>query len=160
MSLKEWLTRFQAHHAQARAGTLDTDGWAAYRAGREELARALMAAQRASLKPGELARQLRVARALQADLDLADGKVRAVTLDVSADGFGALLARAPPLGEVVAVQLRLLKGEPVRAKAKVTGVQKQGASARVSFTFAEIGGADRDRVEMLVFDTVLSQINL
>jgi hypothetical protein len=161
MSLKEWLTSFQSQHQRARAGTLDADGWASYRAGREELARALMAAQRASLKQGETARQaLRVARALQADLEWSVDKVRVVTLDVSAGGFGALLARAPPANEDVRVQFRMPGGEPLSAKARVVGVQVGPTSSRVSFSFSEIGTAERERVESLVFDTVLSQLNL
>ena len=64
MSLREWLGQFKAQHEQARAGRLSPEGWAAYRAGRDELARALLAAQRASLRAGEVPRQaLRVARA-------------------------------------------------------------------------------------------------
>jgi hypothetical protein len=161
MSLKEWLTRFQAQHQRARAGTLDADGWASYRAGREELARALMAAQKASLKPGEAARQgLRVARAIQADLEWSVEKVRVVTLDVSAGGFGALLARAPPSNEDVRVQLRMPGGEALLAKARVVGVQVGATSSRVSFCFSEIGAAERERMEMLVYDTVLSQLTI
>jgi hypothetical protein len=161
MSLKEWLTLFQAQHQRARAGTLDADGWASYRAGREELARALMAAQKASLKPGETARQgLRVARAIQADLEWSVDKVRVVTLDISAGGFGALLARAPPATEDVRVEFRLAGGEMVRAKARVVGVQMGPTSSRVSFAFSEIGAAEREKVELVVFDTVLSQLSL
>jgi hypothetical protein len=160
MSLKEWLTRFQAQHQRARAGTLDADGWASYRAGREELARALMAAQKASLKPGEAARQgLRVARALQADLEWSVEKIRVVTLDLSAGGFGALLARAPPTTEDIRVQLRIPGGDPVQARSRVVGVQVGPTSSRVSFCFTEIGAAERERVELLVFDTVLGQLN-
>ena len=161
MSLKEWLTRFQSQHQRARAGTLDADGWASYRAGREELARALMAAQKASLKPGEAARQgLRVARAIQADLEWSVDKIRVVTLDLSAGGFGALLAKAPPGNEDIRVQFRMPGGDVVLAKARVVGVQVGPTSCRVSFCFTEIGAAEREKVELLVFDTVLAQLNI
>ena len=54
MSLKDWLVRFKAQHEQARAGSLSGDGLADYRAGRDELARALLGAQTATLKAGDV----------------------------------------------------------------------------------------------------------
>jgi len=161
MSLKEWVAGFRAQHEQARAGGLSKDGWAAYRAGRDELARALLAAQRASLRPGEVPRQaLRVARALQADLEWTTDKVRAVTLDVSTGGFAVLLAKAPPKDEDVRVQLRIPGGDLLSAQARVVGVQVQAAAVRVAFSFNRIADADRDRIEFLVFDTVLGQLSI
>ncbi len=66
MSLADWLAEFRGLHQRAASDQLSPPEWVAYRQGREELARALLAAQRLSLKPGETPRQaLRVARALQ-----------------------------------------------------------------------------------------------
>ncbi len=159
MSLKDWLVHFKEQHDQARAGELSPDGWAAYRAGRDELARALLAAQRASLRPGETPRQaLRVARALQADLDWTTDRVRAVTLDISTGGFAVLLAKAPPSAEEVKVQLRIPGGDQLGALARVAGVQAQSTAVRVAFAFLRIAEADRERLEFLVFDTVLGQL--
>jgi len=161
MSLKDWLAHFKAQHDHARAGDLPPDGWAAYRAGREELARALLAAQRASLRPGETPRQaLRVARALQADLEWTTDKVRAVTLDISTGGFAVLLAKAPPAAEEVKVQLRIPGGEQLAAQARVAGAQAQATAVRVAFAFQRISEADREKLEFLVFDTVLAQLSV
>jgi hypothetical protein len=161
MSLKEWLIRFKSQHEQAREGKLGADGMADYRAGRDELARALLGAQVAQLRPGETPRQvLRVARALQADLEWSVDRVRVVTQDLSAGGFSALLAKAPPTDEEVKVQLRLPGAEMVSARARVVGAQTQPASVRVSFAFCQLGAAERDKVEFVVFDTVLSQIKV
>src|SRR5512137_250914 len=161
MSLRDWLVRFKAQHEQARGGTLTADGMADYRAGRDELARALLGAQVAQLRPGETPRQvLRVARALQADLEWSVDRVRVVTQDLSAGGFSALLAKAPPTDEEVKVQLRLPGAEMLSARAKVVGAQAQPASVRVSFAFSQMGAAERDKVEFVVFDTVLSQIKV
>jgi len=161
MSLKDWLVQFKAQHEQARAGTLSGDGLAAYRAGRDELARALLGAQVAALKSGETPRQaLRVARALQADLEWSVSKVRAVTQDLSAGGFSALLAKAPPNDEDVRVQLRLPGSEVLDARARVVGAIVQPAVVRVAFAFAGMGPAEKDRMEFLVFDTVLQQIKV
>ena len=77
-SLTEWLLTFRQLHEKARRGQLRDAELARYRAGRDELARALLAAQRLQLKPGETPRQaLRVARALQLDLDLPTARLRA-----------------------------------------------------------------------------------
>ena len=161
MSLKAWLVQFKAQHEKARAGTLSGDGMYAYRSGRDELARALLGAQVAALKSGETPRQaLRVARALQADLEWSVSKVRAVTQDISVGGFSALLAKAPPTDEDVRVQFRLPESEVLDARARVVGAIIQPAAVRVAFAFTGLGPAEKDKMEFLVFDTVLQQIKL
>src|SRR5512137_1240450 len=158
MSLRDWLVRFKAQHEQARGGTLTADGMADYRAGRDELARALLGAQVAQLRPGETPRQvLRVARALQADLEWSVDRVRVVTQDLSAGGFSALLAKAPPTDEEVKVQLRLPGSEMIGGRARVVGAISQPSAVRVSFAFAGLGQPERDKLEFVVFDTVLQQ---
>lgn len=161
MSLKEWLVRFKAQHELARAGTLSGDGLADYRAGRDELARALLGAQVAALKTGERPRQaLRVARALQADLEWSVDKVRVVTQDLSVGGFSALLAKSPPTDEEVKVQFRLPGPELLDGRAQVVGALVQPAAVRVSFAFVGMAQAERDKLEFVVFDTVLQQIRV
>lgn len=159
MSLKDWLVRFKAQHEQARVGALSGDGLAAYRAGRDELARALLGAQAASLKPGEVPRQaLRVARALQADLEWSVDRVRAVTQEISVGGFSALLTKAPPSDEEIKFSLRLPGAEAVAGRAKVVGSVAQPAVVRVSFMFHGLGAEEREKIEFAVFDTVLQNI--
>ncbi len=161
MGLKEWLVQFKALHEQVRSGALTGAALAEYRAGRDELARALLGAQAAALKVGETPRQaLRVARALQADLEWSVDKVRVVTQDLSAGGFSALLAKSPPTDEEVKVQLRLPGSEMLAGKARVVGAAVQPSAVRVAFAFANLPPADRDRLEFLVFDTVLQQIRV
>jgi len=160
MSLKDWLVRFKAQHEQVRAGALSGDGLIAYRAGRDELARALIGAQVAALKAGETPRQaLRVARALQADLEWSVDKVRVVTQDLSAGGFSALLAKAPPSDEDVKVQLRLPGSEMLQGRARVVGAAIQPSAVRVAFAFTGMAPVEREKLEFVVFDTVLSQIH-
>ena len=159
MRLKDWVVGFKALHEKARAGTLSPEGKNEYRAGREELARALLAGQRAQLRPGETPRQaLRAARALQADLEWTTDKVRSVTLDISTGGFSALLSKPPPRDDRVRVVLRMPGAEPVSAEARVAGIQVHPAAVRVAFAFTTISEADRDRLEFLVFDTVLGHL--
>jgi hypothetical protein len=158
-SLTEWLLSFRLLHDKARAGLLRDSELVRYRTGRDELARALLAAQRVQLKTGELPRRaLRVARALQLDLDVVTSQVRAITIDISTGGFSCLLAKAPPLGDEVRFSLRLPAAEPLAGRARVHDVKALPGNVRVAFEFVGFSEADKERVELFVFDTVLAQI--
>jgi len=157
--LTEWLLAFRQLHERARRGQLKGGELEAYRAGRDELARALLAAQRLSLRPGEVPRRaLRVARALQVDLDLVTSRERAVTIDVSTGGLSCLLAKAPPVGDEVGFTLRLPGSEPLAGRARVQDVKVLPGNVRVSFSFLGQSEDDRERIELFVFDTVLAQL--
>jgi c-di-GMP-binding flagellar brake protein YcgR len=159
MSLSQWMQNFRDLHQRARSGKLTPREDASYRGARDELARALLAAQKLTLRPGQTARQaLRVTRALQVDLDLVTTRCRAVTLDVSTGGFAALLDKAPPLGEEVGYTLRIPASDPVAGRARVADVKPQTGNVRVAFQFVNQSPADRERLEMFVFDTVLAAI--
>jgi len=159
MRLAEWLSALRDLHEKARRGQLTAGEQATYRGGREELARALLAAQRLTMRPGETPRQaLRVARALQLDLDLSTSRERAVTSDVSTGGFATLLTRAPPLGDVIGVSLRLPATGPLACLARITDVRAMGSHVRVSGQFVGLPEAERERLEVFVFDTVLAQL--
>jgi hypothetical protein len=159
MGLAEWLAEFRELHERARRRVLAPVEEAAYRSGRDELARALLAAQRLTLKPGETARQaLRVARALQVDIDMLTSAARAVTVDISTGGFATLLAKAPPLGDEVGISLRLPASEPLVCKARVTDVKVLTGNVRVAFQFSSLPAEEKERLELFVFDTVLAQL--
>lgn len=159
-SFTEWLLAFQKMHEQAHHGRLEGGALQAYRAGRDELARALLAAQRLTLRPGELPRRaLRVALALQLDLDLGTRRERAVTIDLSAGGFSCLLAKAPPIGDEVGFSLRLGAPEAAAGRARVQNVKVLPGNARVSFTFVNLTEDEKERFELFVFDTVLAQLH-
>ncbi len=159
MSLAEWLTTFRDMHERGRRGQLNPREAAVYKAGRDELARALLAAQRLTVKPGETPRQaLRVSRALQIELDMPTAHQRAVTIDVSTGGFSTLLSRAPSLGEEVRYSLRMPASDPLTGQCRVTDVKAQTGNVRVSFQFVGITPEERERIEVFVFDTVLAQL--
>lgn len=159
MSLGDWLKGFRALHERARKGSLSPAELATYRAGRDELARALLAAQRLTVKAGEVARkQLRASRALQVDIDFGKEKVKAMTLDVSAGGFGAILARPPVPGDLVKVSLRLPAQEPVAGPARVVDVKVLPGNSRAAFAFQGLSPEDAERLESFVFDVVLEQL--
>jgi len=158
-SLADWISAFRELHERARRGALTPSELAAYRSGRDELARALLAAQRLTLKSGETPRQaLRVSRALQVELDLPTARQRAVTIDLSTGGFSTLLDKAPPVGDDMGVSLRLPAADPVVCRARVTDVRPQGGHVRVAARFEAMPLPDRERLELFVFDTVLAQL--
>ncbi len=159
-TLADWLRSFRELHERARKGQLSKADEGAYRAGRDELARALLGAQRLTVKPGETPRQaLRVARALQVDLDLLTSSARAITIDLSTGGFSCLLAKSPPLGDEVSYSLRIPGAEPLAGKARVADVKPQQGNVRVSFQFSGLDPGERERMELFVFDTVLAQLS-
>jgi PilZ domain len=158
-SLAEWLQAFRQLHERARRGPLPERDLETYRAGRDELARALLAAQRLTVRPGETARRsLRVARALQLDLDLVTSRERAVTIDLSTGGFSCLLARALPVGDEYTFSLRLPASDPLVGRTRVQDQKVLPGNVRVSFAFVNQSEAEKERIEMFVFDTVLAQL--
>jgi hypothetical protein len=159
MDLAQWLVGFRALHGRAKQGPLAGLDAEAYLAGREELARALTAAQGVAVQPGQSPRQaLRVARALQVELESPVRKDRLTTFDLSLGGFSALLARAPMPDEVLTATLRLPGVDPVVATVTVAGMKAQPGNVRVSFSFARLEGPVAERLELALFDAVLAQL--
>jgi hypothetical protein len=158
MGLADWLRVFRALHEKAKKGELTGTDAEDYRAGCDELARALIAAQKLALKPGETPRHvLRVARALQVTLETKISTVRATTIDVSVAGFSVLLGKPPPPEEQTAT-LRVPGVEPVVAAVMPGEIRQQPGSVRVAFLFQNLPERSRERLEMLVIDTALSQL--
>jgi hypothetical protein len=161
MSLKEWVTQLRELHAKAKSGKISKDERAAYEAGRDQLARAMISSQQLTLKPGETPRRaLRVARALQVDLDLPSGPLRTPTVDLSAGGFAALVPTEGLPTEPVKFKLRMPSGDPIEGRARPVGSTRQTGSSRVSFVLEEIAEEQRARIETVVFETALALFNV
>jgi c-di-GMP-binding flagellar brake protein YcgR len=159
MALGEWIKGFRQLHDRAKRGAMEPRELGDYIKARDELARALIAAQHLTVPPGQRPRRaLRVPRALQADIDLGVKSVRAMTFDVSAAGFGALLPSAPRVGDEAKVALRLPSAEPLRATVRVSEVKAQPGSARASFLFVDLCEDDAEKIERFVFDAVLAHL--
>jgi hypothetical protein len=159
MSVADWLRVFRTLHEAAKKGELRGSDAKDYQSGCDELARALLAGQRITPKPGEVPRQiLHVARALQVDLETSVSRVRATTVDLWVGGFSVLLAKPPPPGEEPTATLRVPGNESIAAAVVPADVKQQPGSVRVAFTFKKLNDADQRRVELLVIDTALSQI--
>lgn len=158
MGLADWLRVFRALHDKAKKGELAGTDADDYRAGCDELARALIAAQKLTLRPGEVPRRvLRVARALQVNLETKVSSVRATTIEISVAGFSVLLGKAPP-SEPQTATLRLPGAEPVIAEVLPGETKLQAGAVRVAFLFKGLPEPERQRLETLVIDTALSQL--
>ena len=159
MDLAQWMKTFRALHERAKRGALQGSEEQEYKAGREELARALVAAQRLTVQPDQSPRQaLRVARAIQVELESRVRKEPLATFEISLGGFSAAMARPPAPDEELTATLRLPGTDPFATPVKVVGVKAQAGSVRVSFAFTRLEGAAAERLELAIFDTVLAQL--
>jgi hypothetical protein len=159
MDLANWLSSFKALHERAKLGVLDVAEEQDYKAGREELARALVAAQGLTRKPDQSPRMaLRVARALQVDLESRVRMERLTTADLSLGGFSARMGRPPGSDEELTVTLRLPETDPLKAAVTVAGVKPQPGNVLVSFGFQKLEPKTAERLEIAIFDMVLAQL--
>jgi len=157
--LGDWVTGFRELHEKARRGGLLGSERVTYLAQRDELGRMMLAAQRLSLRPGMTPRRMvRVARALQLDLELEGQKLRCFTIDFSTGGFSTTVPRAPSIGTDMSASLRLPAEAPVVCRARITDVRPLGDNHRISVRFLDLTSSDRERLELFVFDAVLAQL--
>jgi hypothetical protein len=161
VDLKQWLDQFKRLHAKARKGELSQNEQAIYFDRREELARALVTAQSLTLLPGQTPRQaVRIARMLQIDLELAKGRVRAMTQNLSTGGFATLLGELPGTAEVVGFSLKVPGADvPIIGRCTVREVQKRSSNNLTSFAFVDLPHEQHERLEMMIFDAVIDQFD-
>jgi hypothetical protein len=159
MNLAQWVSAFKALHERAKAGPLGDAEALDYRAGRDALARALVAAQGLTRQPDQAHREaLRVACVLQVELESRVRSERLATSELSLGGFSARMARAPAPDEELTATMRVPGVEPVAARVRVAGAKVQPGSVLVSFAFMKLEGASAERLEMAIFDVVLAQM--
>jgi hypothetical protein len=160
MGHPEWIAGLKRLHDLANQGALSPEQLEAYQSARDEFAQAMVAAQGLTLLPGQKPRHaFRVARALQIELALSSGTVRAMTQNISVGGFAALLAGAPPPTESIGFTLKTPgKGGPLLGRCKVVDVKARTGNALVSFAFEPLPPADFDRLDRVVLDVALEQL--
>ncbi len=158
-SLENWVAEFRRLHDGARGGRLEPEEYRWYEAARRQLAKLLVNAQQMSREFGHTARQtFRIAWALQVELALDDGPVRAATLDISTGGFSVLLGSAPVKGEEIEFSLRLQRTRSIRGVARVVAAVEKAEHVRVSCAFAMVAADDVERLETFIFDKVISHL--
>jgi hypothetical protein len=160
MDLQAWISTFTQLHEKAKKNALSGDDLKTYQTGRDELARAMVAVQGQVLKDGENPRQaLKVARAAQIDLDLASGRVRAMTMEITRDWFSVLIEKPPSVTESVGFSLRIPgAAEPLLGRCKLLDISKRQGTVCARFAFKDLTPEKVEKVEMLVFDSVVDQL--
>lgn len=143
-------------HERAQAGLLEADAAAEYDRARDELARVIITAQNLTVSFGEKPRRaLRVAKAVSVQLELPEGMARALTVDLSANGFAVLLARELVARTPVAFRMQLPGHREIRGVAGAVVKVRERLSTRVGFEFVELDEAGRGLLEAAVFNEVL-----
>jgi hypothetical protein len=160
VDLSALIAGFAELHERAKKQALEGGEQQAYRDAKIALTNALLLTQRRTLDPAAPQRQyLQAARAIQVELDLSTGLVHTLTLDISRGGFASLLEKPPPKSEPVAFTLKLPGGgEPLRGHCKLVGTAPQRGVLRAGFVFQNLSEQDGERIELLVFDSVLDQL--
>jgi hypothetical protein len=161
MSLVQWLTEFTGLHEQARKGELSKPDQVRYLAARDDLARALLKAQRVALQPSETPRtRLRAALAFSITLQLPGGAIPTITRDICSGGFSVKLSNVPSPGTVVPFSLRLSAKDVVEGNARLVSWVAVDEGRRASFSFDELAGEVAERIEMIVFDAIVKQLKV
>ncbi len=156
MAAPPLIAKLRDLHTKAKAGELDAHDRAQYVRLRAELMRVATAAQAASARavPGRVT--MRAALMLKVEIAFPDhGQENATTVDVSEEGFAALLAFAPGIGVIATFAMKSASTEALRGSCRVVGVTKQGALLRVSFTFQGLDAGAREQVEVAMLDALL-----
>ena len=76
---------------------------------------------------------------------------------MSSGGFGALLTRAPQVGEQVKIALRVPGSRKLQARARVVDVKQRLENATASFQFVDLDEPEIERMEVFVYDAILEQ---
>jgi hypothetical protein len=157
-SLGEWILGFRKLHGKAGKGQLSASEGVAYYRGRNELAKLLYGLQQLTLQPGQIPRQwIRISHPIQVAIEVRGGVVHATTMDLSLSGFAALLDKDPAATEPVSFVLQVPSGE-IRGQARVVESKLLSPGARVAFNFQGLAEGDRERLELFIFDIVLSKL--
>jgi hypothetical protein len=157
--LKQWMAQFCGWHEQYRKGELGEESLPLYREARGDLIDMLIVAQRLEIRTDGARRALRMARALQVELDLPTGRVMALTQDISTGGLSALVGQAPPVGAMLSFRLKLGRGiEPIAGRARVVAAIPMQGSVRMAIAFETIEQGARDHIEDLVLDAICVEL--
>lgn len=161
MDLLAFISAFADLHEKSKKKALEGDELKTYRTGKDELARAMIAAQQIQLKPGQTPLEaMRVPRVLQVDLDFSWGRERVATLDIGRSGFATFIEKQPPHAEAVGYTLKIPERiDPMIGRCTVADVQPYHGHLRTTFVFQDPNPQDLDKMERLLFDSLIEQFH-
>jgi hypothetical protein len=153
------VSRLRELHDKAKHFALPPGEQAIYERACRDLASAILAAQQRQRLPGQTARRsLRVAQALKVEVELPNGPHATLTLDVSTEGFAALVPDAPEDGQIVHFVLHA-RPEPVEGEAVIVGSRRQHGAYRASFAIAAMHERASELLRVVVVDATLQRLN-
>lgn len=162
MGLQQFVAELAVLHAKAKKGQLTPPERLEYERDRDELATALVNAQRIALKPGEMPRRaLRIGRVLALELVAGGTTTKAITLEISSGGFSINVSSTPaPWANGVAFKLKLPDGREITGDAVVVNAAQTPTHTRVGFSIKTISEEDREALTRAVFDDVLGKMGV
>ena len=159
MASSTFVTMLRALHAKVKTGTLEPHERSDYDRCRRQLMSVAFAAQGAAY--GGLPRRgnVRVAMALKVEVVFGDRPPQsATTVDVSNEGFSALLAFAAGIGAAARFSIRVAGMDPIAGACRIVGVLKQGGIQRVSVAVDGLDAPSRERLELAIFDHLIQNL--
>jgi hypothetical protein len=152
----EWLQRFLVDHDLACKHKLPPAERNAYERDCRDLSVALLAAQQMiHADSGATRRVLRIRWAMQVVMTAPGKLVRAVTRDISAGGFSALVGEELTQGEAVTCTLRVPSSGSVSSGARVLAVSREVTHFRICFAFVDLAGESRKILDGFILDRVM-----
>jgi hypothetical protein len=160
MGLQQFVVELSALHEKAKKGQLSPSERMEYERDRDELATALVNAQRIALKPGEMPRRaLRVGRVLSLEITAGTVITKTITLEVSSGGFSVNTSTIPAAwNNPVSFRLKLPDGREIKGTAQLVNSQQQPTHTRVGFSITQIPDEEREALTRVVFDDVLGKL--
>jgi hypothetical protein len=124
---------------------------------REELARSLVSSQGLTISEGQNARKVfSVAQVYSVEIN---NLYKGLTKDISRSGFTTTIPSSMKEGAPIAFSFTLKRGEDaVTGQGKVVTALKQQSNTRISCSIDTISEANAERLEMALFDAVLSRL--
>lgn len=156
MGFAEWVMEFKQLHEKARQKALTADERILYESARDDLASVVICFQTLELQEGVQRNALRVACEFLVDLDLPDGPGQGHTEDLSVGGFALHVSAPVPATGIFPFTMHLPHG-PISGTARVVSVTANPQGQRVAFAFETMDEADREQLELTVFDAALSR---
>jgi hypothetical protein len=155
------VMRLRDLHERHKHEQLELDEAAAYESLRDAFAAAFVRAHRVSIRPGQTYRQaVRAACAIQLELTVEGRAHRTITLELSAQGFAALVGVFFELDAPCAFNLRIRPND-IRGTGRVRACERYGSgnlSYRVLVAFDPLSTSDVQRIEGAVFDAALASL--
>jgi hypothetical protein len=155
------VARLRDLHQRRKHEELARDELTTYEALRDAFAAAFVRAHRVSVRPGQTSRQaVRAACAIQLDVTTGGRAHKTITLELSAQGFAALVGVFVDPDAPCEFALRI-RPSVLRGTGRVLACARYGSgnkSYRILVAFDPMNASDVERIEGVVLDAALASL--